>query len=185
MIKSISAVDTAKIIRTVLKEAFLGIKFSVKVSNGYAVNIRWVDGVNSKQVEDVVNRFKGSFFNDKSDCYTFLDATFKGEPVRFNADYIFCIRSYSDAMIERAINATVRRFGGSKPIDSLPKISIQEYKKANFKLEDLMCLRFYEGDDFLLVREIDKNLFKNSDRLGGIYSPTAAQVVQHRKDSNS
>ena len=91
MIKSISAVDTAKIIRTVLKEAFLGIKFSVKVSNGYAVNIRWVDGVNSKQVEDVVNRFKGSFFNDKSDCYTFLDATFKGEPVRFNADYIFCI----------------------------------------------------------------------------------------------
>jgi hypothetical protein len=108
--KYISAAETAKLIRAALKEAFPGVKFSVRsstYSGGASVSIGWTDGPNTKQVEAVTGAFKGAYFDGSIDYKGSVYAMLDGEPVHFGADYINTSREYSDEMVERAI-ATLR-----------------------------------------------------------------------------
>jgi len=51
-----TATETAREIRTALKQRFPGVKFSVRSSTG-AVNVRWTDGPTQAAVDAVVQRF--------------------------------------------------------------------------------------------------------------------------------
>jgi hypothetical protein len=96
--KYISVVDTAKLIRAVLKESFAGVKFSVKSSSyagGASINISYVDGPTSKQVEDVVKVFEGSYFDGMQDYKGQNYANLDGEEVKFGADFVFVRRNLS------------------------------------------------------------------------------------------
>jgi len=117
--KYLSCKETAVLVRAALKESFPGVKFSVKsdvYSGGASIRIRWMDGPNPAQVDEVVSVFKGGYFDGMIDYQGSITSMLDGELVRFGADFIFTNRDYSDAMIERAIQAVANKYGsGDEP----------------------------------------------------------------------
>ena len=60
----------AKNIRTQLKQAFPGIKFSVRCDHG-AIYINWTDGPTTDQVTDITCRYQAGRFDGMNDCYEY------------------------------------------------------------------------------------------------------------------
>lgn len=73
----LSAAETAKLIRKVLKREFPGVTFSVTsetYSGGASVSIQWVDGPTTKQVDAHVGAFAGKGFDGMIDLSYYKDA---------------------------------------------------------------------------------------------------------------
>ena len=69
-VENISAVDTAKLVRKVLKGTFPNQNFSVKTSTysgGSSIDVRWADGPIQTEVEPIVRRYEGSGFDGSID----------------------------------------------------------------------------------------------------------------------
>lgn len=99
MTRYISHTDTNKMIRKALKEAFAGVKFSVRISGG-STWIEWTDGPARDQVEAISKKFEGCSFDGMTDYESYNTSTINGERVSFGASYIFTRRNLSDAFIE-------------------------------------------------------------------------------------
>lgn len=70
MTKHLSAAETAKVVRKILKTKFPGTKFSVRsetYSMGCSVNISWTDGPTTKQIDQAVGVLSGSGFDGMID----------------------------------------------------------------------------------------------------------------------
>jgi len=100
----ISTNDTAKMIRKELKHYFPNTKFSVrgnKYSGGSSINIYWVDGPTSSEVDVITDRFQGASFDGMTDCknyhnsFVILDGAELPIEVHFGADYVFTRRELS------------------------------------------------------------------------------------------
>jgi len=94
----LSCADTAKLVRAALKEAFPGVKFSVKSSvyaGGASINVSYIDGPSSAQVKAIVGVFEGSYFCGMTDYKGTNYSALDGQPVSFGADYIFVNRTLS------------------------------------------------------------------------------------------
>ena len=96
--KYLTCAETAKLVRAALKEAFPGVKFSVKSSTyagGASINVAYTDGPSVSQVEGIAKAFQGAYFDGMTDYkgsnYNSLD----GQPVRFGADFIFVNRKFT------------------------------------------------------------------------------------------
>lgn len=92
------AKETAKKIRKALKDAFPGIKFSVRsevFSMGDSVNVWWTDGPLSKDVNEVIHRFKSGSFDGMQDMYQSTGYEWEGD-LYIGAKYIDGSRSLSD-----------------------------------------------------------------------------------------
>ncbi len=66
----LSCAETAKLIRHDLREAFPGIKFSVRsdtYSGGASIDIRWTDGPRKARVEPITERYQGAGFDGMID----------------------------------------------------------------------------------------------------------------------
>lgn len=110
----ISCADTAKLIRQSLKEAFSSIKFSVRSSSysmGASVDVRWADGPTTKQVDAVVERFEGCYFDGMTDYKGYVTCAINGEPVSFGANFIHTNRSVSDELVEAAMVELEKVYG--------------------------------------------------------------------------
>jgi hypothetical protein len=86
---------TAKAIREELKKAFPKIKFSVKsesFSMGNSVHINWFDGLTTKEVESITNKYQYGHFNGMEDIY---ENTNSRDDIP-QAKYVSCSRSMSD-----------------------------------------------------------------------------------------
>lgn len=119
MTKYISAADTAKLARQILKEAFPGVKFSVRsktYSGGASIDIGWTDGPVTSQVESQVAVLEGSYFDGMIDYKGSRYARLDGEEVHFCANFIHCNRSYSDALLEKGIAVVAGSYGGGVTI---------------------------------------------------------------------
>lgn len=96
--------DTAKLLRTALKTAFPGVKFSVRsdtYSGGASIRVRWTDGPFTKDVDAIAQRYAGATFDgsiDLKEYHTDL-VHFEGEEmprlVRFGSDFVFTDRDLS------------------------------------------------------------------------------------------
>jgi len=94
----LSCADTAKLVRAALKEAFPGVKFSVKSSvyaGGASITVSYIDGPSSSQVKGIVGVFEGSYFCGMTDYKGTNYSALDGNPVSFGADYIFVNRTFS------------------------------------------------------------------------------------------
>jgi hypothetical protein len=100
----ISKAETNKIIRQCLKEAFQGVKFSVKGSGRDATRIYWTNGPTVSQVNNIVNRFQSSGFDGMTDYQYNIYQEMNGEKVSFMTDYIFTDRSISDEITQQIID---------------------------------------------------------------------------------
>jgi len=70
MTEYLTAAETAKVVRKILKEQFPGIKFSVRsetYSMGSNVRVHWTDGPTTKQVDQAVGVLSGSGFDGMID----------------------------------------------------------------------------------------------------------------------
>ncbi|WP_027730081.1 LPD29 domain-containing protein [Variovorax paradoxus] len=176
MTKYISCAETAKLIRKALKESFPGIKFSVRssvYSGGASVSVGWTDGPNRAQVEAVAGVFKGAYFDGSIDLKGSTYALIDGEQVSFGADYVFCRREYSDAMVDKAI-AAVCRFWGIPLVataDDFSRGLLNGMNPGNYG-RDLSTL-------------IHQQLGKMSDRLAVAKSKTAGKVIYLGNDGHS
>jgi len=56
-------------IRKQLKDAFPGVKFSVRCSGYDAIGIRWTDGNTKDQVKAITGRYSGGYFDGMEDIY--------------------------------------------------------------------------------------------------------------------
>ena len=104
--KYLSVVETAKLVRQALKEAFPGFRFSVRSSSysgGASINIRWTDGPRQTDVDAVVNTFAGATFDGQTDYKGCRVHTMDGRTVSFGADFIFTDREYSEAFLADAM----------------------------------------------------------------------------------
>ena len=105
MTKYLSVTDTAKLVRSALKAAFPGVKFSVRsdsYSGGASINVTWTDGPTEKAVEAISNRYQGCDFDGMQDLKTYRDGTLialpggEVEEVRFGANYVMTHRKLSE-----------------------------------------------------------------------------------------
>ncbi|TFC63806.1 LPD29 domain-containing protein [Cryobacterium sp. TMT2-4] len=103
----ISTKDTAKLVRVALKNAFPGVKFSVRMSTGTAsawMNVSWSDGPTDREVSAVTSQYEGRKFNGMTDGYDDQGSAlvaFDGEDmprvVRYSCDGINTHRDYTSA----------------------------------------------------------------------------------------
>lgn len=106
MARYISTADTAKIIRQELKEKFPDCKFSVRsksYSGGSSISVEWTDGPTGKEVEAIVFPFQGASFDGMQDLKTHHNSYYKGEEVRWGADFVFASRDYSKVAYEKGL----------------------------------------------------------------------------------
>ena len=112
--KYLSCAETAKLVRAALKEAFPGVKFSVKSSTyagGASINVSYTDGPSASQVEGITSAFQGSYFDGMTDYkgsnYNSLD----GQPVRFGADFIFVNRKFTAPLLTGVVVDVCNKYG--------------------------------------------------------------------------
>lgn len=109
--KYLTCAETAKIVRTALKEAFPKIKFSVRshvYAGGATIDISYTDGPQQKVVERVAKAFEGATFDGMTDYKGGKVHEFKGQPVHFGSDYVFVKQEFSPErlkVVEDALTA--------------------------------------------------------------------------------
>ena len=135
----LSAAETAKLVRTALKHAFPGTKFSVRsetYSGGASINVKWTDGPTRADVDVVVRGYAGSGFDGMQDLkYSYshwllpdgttvvahshhnLDGGPRAEKphpdavrVHFGADFIFTTRELSETLMVKAAAVALRDY---------------------------------------------------------------------------
>lgn len=91
----------AKNIRTQLKVAFKGVKFSVRKAHYGTLYINWTDGPTKEEVEAITARYKTGSFDSMQDLASInrtpWSETFGG------SEYVFVSREYSDEAISKAL----------------------------------------------------------------------------------
>jgi hypothetical protein len=68
--KYLSCAETAKLLRSALKESFPGVPFTVKsktYSGGASIRVGWTDGPSSAEVKEVSDTFEGAYFDGMID----------------------------------------------------------------------------------------------------------------------
>lgn len=118
----------AKNIRIELARAFPGIKFSVKsrrFSGGDAIDVSWIDGPVSAQVDEIIDRYSAGSFNGSDDSYNYARNAWI--EAFGDAKYVHSQRSMSDAAIGRAIRLVSSKYAMPAGVD----VSVEAYRKGS------------------------------------------------------
>ncbi|WP_213781620.1 LPD29 domain-containing protein [Caballeronia sp. dw_276] len=186
MTKYFTCADTAKLIRQSLKEAFPGVKFSVRsstYSGGASIDVSWTDGPNAAQVESITKGFKAAYFDGSIDYQGSIHHMMDGEQVRFGADYITSSRRYSDAAVERAIASVSRRYAGNFRKAGVTRLTVQQFRSGDLYRIQLPGLH-WDGASSVQTM-IHQALAKHADRLKVNPSKTAASKFITHDDGYS
>lgn len=122
-----SLIAAAKNMRIELALAFPGVKFGIKsrrFSMGDAIDVSWVDGPTTSQVDEIIDRYSAGSFNGMEDIYEYRGDRCWTEAFG-DAKYLHSKRYMSDAAIERAMRLVCSRYG-------LPPgaYAVQQYRKG-------------------------------------------------------
>jgi len=172
--KYFTAAETAKLIRTALKEAFPAIKFTVRSSSysgGASVRIGWTDGPTAAQVESVIAPFEGAYFDGSIDYKGSVFAMMDGQRVKFGADFIFCERSYSDRMVAGVLARVTARLGG------MDQPTVEDYRQGRL-------YGWKQSGGCEVQREVNVAMSRHTYTITG-KSPTAARVFVTHDDGYS
>lgn len=107
--------DTAKLVRTELKQHFPGIKFSVR-SNSYtgysSIDIGWVDGPTKSEVQKIVNIFQCKDHDPIVGGYSGNhDTMYNGKLHRFYVDSVMCERNFTEPSIKIMLDKLCKKWG--------------------------------------------------------------------------
>ena len=141
----------AKNMRLQLKEAFPGVKFSVRserYSGGDSINVGWQDGPTTEQVESIVKRYQGGNFNGMEDIYEYSADAWND--AFGDAKYVFSNRSYSDKALASAIRTVKAKYAGNLAAKGIEDISIADYRAGKLYSVDIMD----NGSDYWSLQSI-------------------------------
>lgn len=164
----LSAVETAKLMRSALKESFPGVKFSVR-ADGNSINVRWTDGPAAKLVEAVTDQFKGGYFDGMIDYAGSVYHKLDGKPVSFGSKYVFCSREDSDEAIAKAIGFLQGKYPGNKI-----EASVEDFRKG--RLSSVYPTGGEWSWENSLQQMIWKAAMKRSSVAGQAKSATLARI---------
>ncbi|MGF6603274.1 hypothetical protein P3T23_008028 [Paraburkholderia sp. GAS448] len=152
----LSCTETAKLVRQSLKEAFPGIKFSVRgstYSGGASIDVNWEDGPCEAQVDPIVDRYRGAYFDGMEDCkgsrFAMVTTEAGLEQVSFGADFIHLSRYHSDLALERAISAVFRRYYGNFRDANMEMPTVRDYRNGSLFNVRLQGVHGQYGGDTL------------------------------------
>jgi hypothetical protein len=186
MTKYFTCAETSKLIRQSLKEAFPGVKFSVRsstYSGGASIDVSWTDGPNAAQVESITKGFKAAYFDGSIDYQGSIHHMMDGEQARFGADYITASRRYSDAAVDRAIASVSRRYAGNFRNAGVSGLTVQQFRSGDLYRIQLPELH-WDGASSVQTM-IHQALAKHADRLKVNPSKTAARKFITHDDGYS
>lgn len=171
----INTVETAKIARKILKEAFPSHQFSVKSdksTHSTCLYIHWEDGPTEHCVTHYLQRLCGTYYDTSGVNHTRKrrDALRGGERVSFDPEFIFYKRQYSDQSLQRTIQAYRRYY---------PELN-DSVCADNFKKGRLITFR--SGSNWSIQQEIHFMLSGRS-KIGGQHSHTASQIIPSVEDN--
>lgn len=139
--KSISVVDTAKLIRLSLKEAFAEVKFNVRCSKyagGASIHVGWVDGPSTLQVETLTRRFASCYYDAAADYWAPLWHRIDGELVHFGAGHVSCHRAHSDDWCASAIGEVYAQHQNLLRERGIEKPSVRDFFEGRLHSIPLM-----------------------------------------------
>lgn len=186
MTKYFTCAETAAIVRKALKEAFPDVKFSVRsstYSGGASIAVAWMDGPNVAQVEAVAGKFEASYFDGSIDYKGSIYHMMDGQVVHFGADSIHCNRSFSDAVIQRAIDRLMRQYAGNFSNYDGEPISVEHFRRGLYWNVPIPGLHVALGHS--IQGRLNELLYKQSDRLKVEDSPTAKRAFITHDDNYS
>lgn len=176
MTKYFSTAETAKLIRKALKEAFPGVKFSVRsdvYSGGSSINVRWTDGPTAKMVESVAGTFSGAYFDGSIDYKGYTKAMIDGETVHFGADFVFCNRDTTRTFLEKVVAAGIRKYG----LDRFSGVRIAASCDGEHA--------YIDSNDYEIQRLLREIAYSRSAYLTPRKSVTAGKVIYLGNDGYS
>jgi len=103
-------VAAAKAIRKELKAAFPGVKFSARSSSfsmGDSVDVRWVDGPRTTEVDSIIGKYQYGSFDGMIDLYT-SDNRIEGLP---QSKYVMSSRDLSEEMRQSIREMIAEKYG--------------------------------------------------------------------------
>lgn len=116
-------------IRTELKRAFLGVKFSVRgksYSGGCSIDVFWTDGPTTEQVKPITDKYQHGDFNGMEDIYEYRRCPWTD--VFGSAGYVFEHRDYSDRAIACAIRTVWTRYAGN--LRDIQPATVEDFKSG-------------------------------------------------------
>jgi hypothetical protein len=172
MSRYINVVETAKMIRTALKETFPGVKFSVRSSSysgGASINIGYVDGPTNDQVKAIISVFEGSYFDGMTDYKGSNYSSLDGEEVRFGADFIFVNRKFSVGLFTDLVASACKYYGYEMPAIA-PSVYSGAYISSNIGYEEnrriMEKVCEYSADDGAESATLKRVAFLGDDGYG-------------------
>lgn len=117
-------------IRTELKRAFPGVKFSVRMSGGSAIDVYWTDGPTKSQVETITGKYQYGNFNGMEDIYE-RDTNNVWPDVFGGDNYVFEHRDYSDRLIQIAIDKEFEQHKANYEKAEIVKPTVEAFRKGH------------------------------------------------------
>jgi hypothetical protein len=110
------------------------VKFSIKsrrFSMGDAIDVSWIDGPTSKQVDEIIDRYSAGDFNGMEDLYEYSrDFWIKAFG---DAKYVHSRRDMSDAAYASAIRTMATKYQGNLAELGMPSPSVEAFKRGDYR----------------------------------------------------
>lgn len=129
----VEVVEVAKLIRKDLKEAFKGIKFSVR-KDGNSIDINWELGPDTHSVDAVVQGYAGASFDGSIDLESDIYHEVDGKRIHYSSKYIFCHRNISSEVADKIVQDFLAI--GDKGWNDLPDYQIHGQLLEHADLSD-------------------------------------------------
>lgn len=113
MAKYLTCAETAKLIRAALKEAFPGVKFSVRsdvYSGGASIRVNYTNGPSASQVKGIAQAFQGGYFDGMTDYQGTNYNSLDGVEVRFGADFVFVNRNLTQPVLTGIVSVVLNKY---------------------------------------------------------------------------
>ena len=110
--KNNALIAAAKNIRIELAEAFRGCRFSVKssrFSGGDSIDVRWIDGPTTAQVDSIIGKYAAGSFDGMTDCYDYSMSAWND--AFGDAKYVHSSRDYSEKFVASVLGRLARMWG--------------------------------------------------------------------------
>lgn len=162
-----SLTAAAKNIRIELKAAFPGVKFSVKsrrFSGGDAIDVSWIDGPNTEQVDPIIDKYSAGSFDGMTDCYNYERSTWTD--AFGDAKYVHSRREFSDKAVASAIRTVVSKYGAEAAV------TVEQYRKGEAWRKQLPSMGYETVADL-----VNKTLYRRTWALAKQVKATSESEV--------
>lgn len=156
----------SKNLKRELRDAFPKIKFSVRASSysgGDSIDINWIDGPTSEEIEKIANKYQHGSFNGMEDIYEYSKSNVWPD-VFGGAKYVMWNRSYSNDAYLQAVAEVEKEYDIELKVSYMSHNGIEACNSAYISNEN--DVNIYEQDSFLQYgsRAVNRKLSETNYR---------------------